>query len=129
MERLTERNPLWINDEMWLNACEPDDEEIEAIYRRLKDYEDLEEKGRLIKLPCKVRDIIYVVTPGCKTVKECKVITVNYSNTTTSGNVFYIETLPTTGSRAVIGFYNKDIGKTVFFTKSAAEAKLKEKSI
>ena len=129
MERLTEKNPLWINNEMWLNACEPDDEEIEAIYRRLKDYEDLEEKGRLIKLPCKVRDIIYVVTPGCETVKECKVITVNYSNTTTSGNVFYIETLPTTGSRAVIGFYNKDIGKTVFFTKSAAEAKLKEKSI
>ena len=129
MERLTEKNPLWINNEMWLNACEPDDEEIEAIYRRLKDYEDLEEQGRLVKLPCKVRDIIYVVTPGCETVKECKVITVNYSNTTTSGNVFYVETLPTTGSRAVIGFYNKDIGKTVFFTKSAAEAKLKEKSI
>lgn len=41
MERLTERNPLWINDEMWLNACELDDEEIEAVYRKLKDYEDL----------------------------------------------------------------------------------------
>lgn len=60
MERLTERNPLWINDEMWLNACEPDDEEIEAVYRKLKDYEDLEEQGRLVKLPCKVGDTVYV---------------------------------------------------------------------
>lgn len=24
MERLTERNPLWIDDEMWERACEPD---------------------------------------------------------------------------------------------------------
>lgn len=96
------------------------------VLQKLADYEDLEEQGRLVKLPCKVGDIVYVVTPGCKTVKECKVITVNYSNTATSGNVFYIETLPTTGSRAVIGFYNKEIGKTVFLTKSEAEAKLKE---
>lgn len=98
----------------------------QQLIDKLAYYEDLEEQGRLVKLPCKVRDIIYVVTPGCETVKECKVITVNYSNTTTSGNVFYIETLPTTGSRAVIGFYNKDIGKTVFFTKSEAETKLEE---
>lgn len=96
------------------------------LIEKLGKYEDLEEQGRLVILPCKVRDIIYVVTPGCETVKECKVITVNYSNTTTSGNIFYIETLPTTGSRAVIGFYNKEIGKTVFLTKSEAEEKLKE---
>lgn len=64
MERLTERNPFWINDEMWLNACEPDDEEIEAIYRRLKDYEDLEEQGRLAKLPCKdVYSIVDINNP------------------------------------------------------------------
>ena len=99
---------------------------VEAYREQLEEYQQLEEQGRLVKLPCKVGDIVYVVTPGCKTAKECKVITVNYSNTATSGNVFYIETLPTTGSRAVIGFYNKEIGKTVFLTKSEAEAKLKE---
>lgn len=98
---------------------------IQAL-EKLKDYEDLEEQGRLVKLPCKVRDIVYVVIPGCERVNECKVITVNYSNTATSGNVFYIEALPTTGSRAVIGFYNKEFGKTVFLTKSEAEVKLKE---
>lgn len=44
MERLTERNPLWIDDEMWERACEPDCEEIDAVYRKLKDYEDAEVK-------------------------------------------------------------------------------------
>lgn len=44
MERLTESNPSWIDDELWERACEPDCEEIDAVYRRLKDYEDLEER-------------------------------------------------------------------------------------
>ena len=47
MERLTERNPLWIDDELWERACEPDCEEIDAVYRKLKDYEDAEEQGLL----------------------------------------------------------------------------------
>ena len=44
MERLTERNPSWIDDEMWEMACEPDCEEIDAVYRKLKAYEDAEEQ-------------------------------------------------------------------------------------
>ena len=46
MERLTERNPSWIDDEMCEMACEPDCEEIDAVYRKLKDYEDAEEHGQ-----------------------------------------------------------------------------------
>lgn len=59
MERLTESNPLWIDDELWERACEPDCEEIDAVYRKLKEYEDLEEQGRLVKLPCKY--VYYIV--------------------------------------------------------------------
>jgi hypothetical protein len=62
MERLTERNPSWIDDEMWERACEPDCEEIDAVYRKLKAYEDAEEQGLLLKLPCKVGDTIYEVS-------------------------------------------------------------------
>ena len=62
MERLTERNPLWIDDELWERACEPDCEEIDAVYRKLKEYEDLEEQGLLLRLPCKVGDTIYEVS-------------------------------------------------------------------
>lgn len=49
MERLTERNPAWIDDELYASACEPDDETIDAIYRRLKMYEDAEEHKKEIE--------------------------------------------------------------------------------
>ena len=34
---------------------------ISDVLKKLADYEDLEEQGRLIKLPCKVGDIVYVI--------------------------------------------------------------------
>ena len=58
MERLTEKNPAWIDDEMWERACEPDCEEIDAVYRKLKMYEDAEEQGLLLQLPCKGKTIL-----------------------------------------------------------------------
>lgn len=44
MKRLTKKNPYWESEEFWTRAEEPDDEEIENVYMRLKYYEDLEEK-------------------------------------------------------------------------------------
>ena len=74
MSRLTKRNPLWINDEMWLNACEPDDEEIEAIYHKLKEYEDLEE---LIGIPLEELARIFRqhIPDGCQHPKKAIVLT------------------------------------------------------
>lgn len=128
MERLTESNPSWIDDELWESACEPDCEEIDAVYRKLKDYEDLEEQGRLIKLPCKVGDTIYAVgVLDCETVEQYKVIKVDYhSNLATDRSEFYIVAFSTSNPKADIGFYDKEFGKNVFLTKSEAEAKLKE---
>ena len=40
MERLTEKEPNWIDDELYMSACEPDDETVDAIYMKLKAYED-----------------------------------------------------------------------------------------
>lgn len=61
MDRLTERNPAWIDDEMWGRACEPDCEEIDAVYRKLKEYEDAEEQGLLLRLPCGIGSDIYFI--------------------------------------------------------------------
>lgn len=113
MDRLTESNPSWIDDELWERACEPDCEEIDAVYRRLKDYEDLEEQGRLVKLPCKVGDTVYVIVR--------KNISVQKIQRATIDSEMKIEFC--TKKR---GFALFDIGKTVFLTKSEAEAKLKE---
>lgn len=64
MGRLTERNPYWINDETWERACESDAEEMDAVYHKLKEYEDAEEQGLLIRLPCKVGDDVWTIMCG-----------------------------------------------------------------
>lgn len=112
MERLTESNPSWIDDELWERACEPDCEEIDAVYRKLKDYEDLEEQGRLIKLPCKIGDKVWHISG--RAIKEDVISGIEYSY----DGMFYIWSNEDTW----LGGFN-DI---VFLTKSAAEAKLKE---
>ena len=65
MERLTERNPSWIDDELWERACEPDCEEIDAVYRKLKDYEDAEEHGLLLRLPISEDAPVYSIEYCC----------------------------------------------------------------
>lgn len=126
MERLTERNPSWIDDELWERACEPDCEEIDAVYRKLKDYEDLEEQGRLIKLPCKVGDTVYYFEGGYyKNIKNWKIVPIKVTEfnikVNRSGKLMPLAMIAN-GTRYPIS----SIGKTVFLTKSEAEAKLKE---
>ena len=103
MERLTESNPSWIDDELWERACEPDCEEIDAVYRKLKEYEDLEEQGRLISLPCKVGDTVYHVVQG-------RIVEVS------NVDLFFL----------LLSVAENRFNNSVFLTKSEAEAKLKE---
>lgn len=120
MERLTERNPAWIDDELWESACEPDCEEIDAVYRKLKNYEDLEEQNRFIKLPCKVGDIVYVPTRDF--ISELRIAHIIISK----NNIFLHWMLNTGIYPNLDGVTIDKIGKTVFLTKAEAEEKLKE---
>ena len=61
MNRLTEKDPCWLGEEFWLSAREPEEDEVDAVYEKLKHYEDLEEAGRLITLPCKVGDTVWII--------------------------------------------------------------------
>ena len=135
MERLTESNPSWIDDELWERACEPDCEEIDAVYRKLKDYEDLEEQGRLIKLPCKVGDTVYVVTSPFNVFDDIEYdenmkdeVYESYVSSITFYECGEQYRIYAKATNHFIGAYFRecDFGKTVFLTKSAAEAKLKE---
>ena len=87
------------------------------LIEKLGKYEDLEEQGRLIKLPCKVGDIVYD-TAWWDDVQEKIVV---------KGKTYYrtvhkhkVTKLPFTYSDI------DNFGKTLFLTKSEAEAKLKE---
>lgn len=101
---------------------------ISDALKKLANYEDLEEQGRLIKLPCKVGDTVYVNgVLGCGEAERYRVIRVDYHSTLGTGrNEFYIEALLCADPDSSIAFYDKQFGKTVFLTREEAEAKLKE---
>lgn len=82
---------------------------------QLKDYQQLEEQGRLVKLPCKVGDTIYYINPNENTINKLVI----YSFDIRPLQHFASDYM---GTRLN---FNK-FGKTVFLTKSEAEAKLEE---
>lgn len=124
MERLTERNPSWIDDEMWERACEPDCEEIDAIYRKLKAYEDAEEQGLLLRLPCKVGDTIYCITPYVKEpIITTHVLQMNIKQFYNKRIIVRINIMNKMGESC---YFLDDIGKKIFLSREEAEAKLKE---
>lgn len=83
----------------------------------LKKYEDLEEQGRLIKLPCKIGTEVYDITWWDNVQEKVVVKGKVYCRTVHKHKV---TKLPFTYSDI------DNFGKTVFLTKSEAEAKLKE---
>ena len=130
MERLTERNPSWIDDELWERACEPDCEEIDAVYRKLKEYEDAEEQGLLLRLPCKPRSEVFLI---CNRYTHCSFEDVSFEESSCEGCEYdcdsrkelYIHRNSSVDIEWITRNLNK-FGKTVFLTESEAEAKLKE---
>lgn len=130
MERLTNReygeNSCAVYTS-YCDACHNSDchcELVEDMVKKLADYEDLEEQGRLIKLPCKVGDVVYFVHHD--RVISSEVLSVKYHAEAENHGVFIRErlTIDVEGVSAEIDFGN--IGKTVFLTKAEAETKLKE---
>lgn len=99
MERLTERidnvpdgeSGVWVKEHDYVSAAE-----------KLAEYEDLEEQGRLIKLPCKVGTDIYYIL-GIPNETPCTIDKCTFE----------------------LSDINK-IGKTLFLTREEAEVKLKE---
>ena len=98
MERLTERiddvpdgeSGVWVKEHDYVSAAE-----------KLAEYENLEEQGRLIKLPCKVRDTVYLIKDS-ETIVERE------------------------ADMMFIGVLWEEFGKEWFPTRDEAEAKLKE---
>lgn len=87
------------------------------LIEKLGEYEDLEEQGRLIKLPCKVGDTVYNTT-WWDDVQQKVVV---------KGKTYYRTVHKRKVSKSTFDCSDiKEFGKTVFLTKSEAEAKLEE---
>ena len=74
---------------------------IYQAIQKLAQYEDLEEQGLILRLPCKVGTTVYLIKSDGKIV-------------------------PTTADMMFLGTLWEDYGKEWFLTKEEAEQKLKE---
>ena len=122
MERLTERydvtpdgeSDVWVKQHDYISAA-----------RKLCDYEDLEEQGLLVRLPCKVGDTVYRVNAGAKqpiipmTVSEIHFLCYKNERTVRFDAI----------DKEYMGescYRLEDIGRIVFLTHEEAEKKLEE---
>ena len=89
---------------------------------RLRELAQAKKKGRLVVLPCDVGDKLYDVTLG--EVREKIVVSLSmFVPESVNHLVIHAENF----RNAVTSYELQDIGKTVFLTREAAEAALKEK--
>lgn len=93
----------------------------ESYREKLADYEDLEEQGRLLKLPCKVGDTVYGINTDRNIVSSLKIISMNIYSYAIYFNYQLIDGI----YKNIVSFADTDIDKTVFLTKEEAEEKLK----
>lgn len=116
------------NNDMWCEPCEMSVHNVRMALAKLADYEDAEEQGLILRLPCKVGDKVYQIRENF--IEPCTVETIFLGNyTDRNGNccnmaeIYYDrDDCPYVSTE----MYFTDIGETVFLTETEAEAKLKE---
>ena len=144
MDRLTNRiaMPERENDLIVFTKGKYDDtipaemthDDIRAVLRRLAEYEDLEERGLLLRLPCKDwMDIVFGKQETFFGIDEnyienpIREITVDSADRFTWYDGWKTLVLNGADENGLDWeFSPEDIGKTVFFTQAEAEQKLKE---
>lgn len=100
---------------------------LSAAMEKLQKYEDAEEQGRLVILPCKVGDTVYVPTRNF--ISEFRVSQFDYGGYEEPYLwVNWYLTKGISGNFRIDGIRASEIGKTVFLTREEAEAALKGES-
>lgn len=124
MERLTEKTGT---------GYERKDIQVknQQLIDKLAAYEDAEEQGLLLRLPCKVGDTVWQIMISGMNRKEKKLLYGIYEATVTEVSVdFYRNLLISTITNDTKKCKNKvtvsAIGETIFLAREEAEAKLKE---
>lgn len=101
---------------------------IQQVFKKLADYEDLEEQGLLVRLPANNKEI-YIISSRWTVCSECGSRFDEYSCSgceyeCDSKKEYYV--YPTYLSLITVSAYVDRFGKTVFLTREEAEKKLEE---
>lgn len=105
-------------------------ENVQEWLTELKKYKQMEERGSLIKLPCKIGDTVYCIASRYT---KCTFYNEEFDEYSCQGCEYecnskkenYVQDMRAYSFDWIIKNLN-NFGKTVFLTKSEAEAKLKE---
>ena len=101
---------------------------IQQVFKKLADYEDLEDQGLLVRLPANNKEI-YIISSRWTVCSECGSRFDEYSCSgceyeCDSKKEYYV--YPTYLSSITVSTYVDRFGKTVFLTREEAEKKLEE---
>ena len=133
MERLTERIKILQKDDLivYTNGkykdtipAEMTNDDIRAVLKKLADYEDLEEQGLLVRLPCKVGTEVFVIPPREGHYIKCQIKKIEISSTVFGKIHYFVEPVAQRGCS--FRYFDNEFGKTVFLTREEAEKKLEE---
>ena len=115
MERLTE----------WRNGHGAIINNRENYIDKLAQYEDAEESGLLVRLPCKVGDTVYMLWP-CGKKKGIATLDILHIDMDNALDIS-VSAIARAGSGTYRKIDTKQIGKTVFLTREEAEKALEAK--
>lgn len=106
------------------NANYSNCEEGYCAMEKLAAYEDAEEQGLLLRLPCKVGDKLYRITPYAKEpIITTHVLQINIKQFFNEKIIVRIDVMNKMGESC---YFLDDIGKKIFLSREEAEAKLAE---
>lgn len=94
---------------------------VDKCFDKLGKYEDLEEQGKLMKLPCAVGDTVYRINKGAKEpIISMTVLEIGTITTKTGDLVIQIKCRDN-ADKGETYYFNSDFGKNVFFSEKASE--------
>lgn len=147
MERLTQKSDkmIWLKDQgLKIEPCEMNAHHCRMILEKLVDYEDLEEQGLLVRLPCKEAysasgDMVYLIFEEeivecvhCG-LRICPVSGEGFISLAADEHIFPYRNPdpehdldPTDWCTNVTDVSMNEIGKTLFFARKEAKKKLEE---
>lgn len=127
MERLTERIKRPQKDDLivYTNGkyedtipAEMTNDDIRAVLKKLADYEDLEEQGLLVRLPCKVGDTLYCI--------DNEIVELLIVNSFRIYNFNRIEIDFENASGFTLCTFSGELDEGYFLTREEAEKKLED---
>lgn len=98
---------------------------LKEILEKLGAYEDAEEQGLLLRLPCKVGDTVYIGGMlGCSEIDEWEITNITMRWGENDEPYFYADLKR--AKRNNCSFWMKEFGRSVFLTREEAEKALED---